>query len=98
VKTLRSDWEGAILVCGKCSRKVDGFGPKRRPLAKVLRRLLGLGKGRRARMGVVETRCLGVCPKRGVVVVDTRRPDDWLVVPEGADVEAVVGRLGQTDR
>ena len=37
---IRSNWERTLLVCGKCSRKVDGgFGPKgRTSLAKALRR------------------------------------------------------------
>lgn len=85
---VRSDWQGAILVCGKCSKK-SGDHPK---LAKALRRAIG-GKGRRARLGVVETRCLGVCPKRGVVVIDTRRPERWDIVPAGTEVEEVLGRL-----
>ena len=71
-KIVRAEWERAILVCGKCSSKIDGgFGAKgRTPLAKSLRKELGLGKGRRARMGVAEIKCLGVCPKRAVVAVD----------------------------
>ena len=35
---------------------------------------------------MVETKCLGICPKKAVVVVDTRMPDRWRIVPEGADV------------
>lgn len=95
LRPVRSEWQGAILVCGKCSKKLDGgFGKKgRTPLAKLLRKLLGLGKGRKASLGVVETRCLGVCPKRGVVLVDGRDPARWLVVPEGADVTELAARL-----
>ena len=39
MKTLRSNWSDAILVCAKCSKKLDGgFGPKgKTPLAKALR-------------------------------------------------------------
>ena len=90
-RQVRSDWQGAILVCGKCSKKIDGgFGKKgRTSLAKALRKVMALGKGRKARGGVVETRCLGVCPKRAVVVIDTRAPDRWLIVPAGADAQSV---------
>ena len=44
LKRVRSDWQGAVLVCGKCSKKLDGgFGKKgRTPLAKLLRKILGL--------------------------------------------------------
>lgn len=87
---VRSDWTGAILVCGKCARKA-GVEP---PLPKRLRRALG-GKGRRARLGVVVTRCLDVCPKRGVVVVDTARPGRWEIVAADATADAVLARLGR---
>lgn len=96
MKKARAQWRGAVLVCAKCSKKVDGgFGPKgRERLAKALRREPGFGKGRKANMGVAEVKCLGICPKNAVVVIDTRRPDEWLVVPAGADVALLTERLG----
>lgn len=92
---VRSDWERALLVCGKCSRKLDGgFGLKgRTPLAKALRRELGVGKGRKARIGVAEVECLGVCPKRAVVVVDASSPGRWHLVQAGAEAADVARRL-----
>ena len=95
LKRVRSDWQGALLVCGKCSKKLDGgFGNKgRTPLAKMLRKILGLKKGRKASLGVVETRCLGLCPRSGVVVVDSRMSREWMVVPQGADVAELAARL-----
>jgi predicted metal-binding protein len=92
---IRAEWNGAILVCGKCSKKLGGgFGRKGRvPLAKALREEPGFGKGRKAEVGVVETRCLGICPRGAVVLVDTRTPDDWRLVPEGADVGALAEGL-----
>lgn len=95
MRHVRSDWAGAVLVCGKCSRKIDGgFGKKgHTPLAKALRRALGLKPGRKAALGVVETGCLKICPKRAVVAVDTRRPGEWMIVPQGADLAPLVKRL-----
>jgi predicted metal-binding protein len=92
---IRSNWSATILVCGKCSKKLDGgFGEKgRTPLAKLLRRLGG-GKKRKAEFGVIETRCLGICPKGAVTVIDAAHPGKWLLVEEGAPVEDVVERLG----
>ncbi|MEH3046779.1 (2Fe-2S) ferredoxin domain-containing protein [Sphingomonas adhaesiva] len=92
---VASRWQGAVLVCGKCTKKVGGgFGAKgRTSLAKALRAEPGFGKGRKADVGVVETRCLGVCPKRAVVLVDTRRPMRWRVVEIGADVAELAGAL-----
>jgi predicted metal-binding protein len=95
VKQVRSDWSGAVLVCGKCSKKLGGgFGPKgRERLAKALRGEAGFGKGRKADVGVVEVKCLGLCPKNAVTVVDTRRPGEWLVVAAGDDVGKLAARF-----
>ncbi|MFV0624634.1 (2Fe-2S) ferredoxin domain-containing protein [Sphingomonas sp. ac-8] len=96
MKRARARWSRAVLVCGKCSKKLDGgFGPDGdRPLAKALRKRLGLKKGPKAAAGLVETRCLGLCPKRAVAVVDAARPEEWLVVPPGADLDALAETLG----
>ena len=88
---VRSDWAGAILVCGKCSRK----SKDRLTLAKALRVALDVKKGRCASVGVVETRCLGVCPKRGVVVIDTARPERWEIVAPNTPAGEVLARLGR---
>ena len=90
MKPVTSRWEGALLVCGKCSKRVGGgFGPKGKTrLAKLLRQRLG--KGRKAPLGVVETKCLGVCPKHAVVVVDSRRPGEWRLIRPGSDVDELL--------
>lgn len=92
---VRAHWNGAVLVCGKCSKKLGGgFGRKGRvALAKALRDEPGFGKGRKATLGVVETRCLGICPRAAVTLVDTRRPGCWRLVPAGADVAALAHDL-----
>lgn len=94
MKRARSAWSGALLVCAKCSKKLDGgFGPKGRDrLAKALRREPGFGKGRKARVGIVEVKCLGLCPKNAVTVVDTRQPGEWLVLSAGEDVSPLIER------
>ncbi len=93
---VRSDWAQTVLVCAKCSKKMGGgFGPKgKTSLAKALRKQVGAKKGRKSPVGIVEVKCLGVCPKRAVTVVDGARPREWVLVPEGADVEAVAEELG----
>jgi hypothetical protein len=95
VKQARSHWRGALLVCGKCSKKLGGgFGAKGRDrLAAVLRDVPGLGKGRKADIGVIETKCLGLCPKRAIAVIDTRRPGRWLVVHDAEDVRDLVEQV-----
>jgi len=91
-----SDWRKAILVCAKCSKKVKGgFGPSgREPLARALRKLGNGKKGRKADVGVIETRCLKLCPKGRVVVIDGAAPDQWLLAKPGTPVEEIAERLG----
>ena len=86
-----------MLVCRKCSRKQakrgSGFGGKSGGLAKALKKEMGAGKGRKARLGIVEVKCLDICPKRGVVLVDTRTPDQWRIVGPDADLGALAREL-----
>ena len=93
---VRSEWAQTVLVCAKCSKKLGGgFGPKgKTALAKALRSEVGAKKSRKSPVGIVEVKCLGVCPKRAVTVVDGTRPREWVLVPEGADVAAVAEELG----
>ncbi|KQM65667.1 hypothetical protein ASE75_05350 [Sphingomonas sp. Leaf17] len=92
---VRSDWQGAVLVCGKCSKKVGGgFGASGKTgLAKALAKATGGGKRRKDPLGIVETKCLGICPKGAVVLVDTARPGEWLLIPAGTAIDDVVGQL-----
>ena len=94
-KRARSDWTEVVLVCRKCSKKLDGgFGDDGdQRLAKALRKAVG-GKGRKARVGVIEVGCFDVCPKNAVVAVRASHPGDWVVVPRGASTAAVTQRLG----
>ena len=96
MKTVRSDWSSTLLVCKKCSKKLDGgFGPKgRTPLAQALRKHLGLKRGRKGRAGIVDVKCLGVCPRGAVTVVDGAMPGEWMLVRAGADLDQVVDGLG----
>lgn len=92
---VRSGWDNAVLVCAKCSRKLDGgFGPKgKQSLAKALRKHLHLKKGRKAPVGIVEVKCLGVCPRGAVTVVNGAASREWLIVPAGADLDDLAGEL-----
>lgn len=93
---VRSNWANAVLVCAKCSKKLDGgFGPKgRQSLGKALRKHLQLKKGRKAGAGIVDVKCLGVCPRGAVTVVNGAASREWLLVPAGADLDAVANELG----
>ena len=92
---VRSNWSNTVLVCAKCSKRLGGgFGPKgKQPLGKALRKHLGLKKGRKAVAGVVDVKCLGVCPRGAVTAINTAASREWLLVPAGADVDAVARAL-----
>lgn len=93
---VRSNWQQAVLVCRKCSKKVGGgFGPDGdERLAKALRRHLSLKKGRKAAAGIVEVDCLGICPKGAVTVVNGADSRDWLLVRPNADLDMLAQQLG----
>ncbi len=93
-KTAKSNWDQTLLVCAKCSKKIGGgYGPKgKTPLLKALRAVLG--KGRKAPVGVLPVKCLGVCPKNAVTMIDSRKPREWMIVPAGTPVAHVVNALG----
>ena len=90
MRHVDASWETALLVCRKCSkRQQGGFGANgRTALAKVLKR--ALGKGRKARVGVVEVKCLGICPRHAVTVIDARRPDRWMLVKPGENIDRLL--------
>ncbi len=93
---VKADWETAILVCAKCSKRLDGgFGKHgKHRLAKALKTYLGIKRFRKARLGVLEVKCLGVCPRGAVTVVNAADPTRWRLVPRGADLEALAEDLG----
>jgi predicted metal-binding protein len=95
VKTVRSEWSRTLMICAKCSKKVGGgFGDGgRKPLAKLLRKELGLKSGRKAPLGIVEVKCLKVCPKGAVTIVDSRDNHAWKIVRAGAAIETVIEEL-----
>lgn len=96
---VKANWSTALLVCTKCSKRMDGgFGKKgKQPLAKALRQQLGIKRFRKSPVGVVEVKCLGVCPRGAVVMVDARDPGSWRLVPAGADLAALVDTLALGD-
>lgn len=93
---IRSNWSNVVLVCRKCSKKLDGgFGTDGRDrLAKALRKQLSVKKGRKADAGVVEVNCLGVCPRGAVTVVNGAASREWLLVRPGADLDDLADTLG----
>ncbi len=94
IKSRPTPWERVILVCGKCSRKLDGgFGSTGRDgLRTALRaELKEQGYGRSVQ--IIETRCMGVCPKKAVTTIDASHPGKIYVVPKGTAEEDILLEL-----
>ena len=101
-KSTKTEWRDVVLVCRKCSKKLDGgFGPDGDlTLKKALRKYLHLKKGKQGRKGaltVTGTDCFDICPKGAVVAVNAAQPKKLLIVPAGADLFEVKTRLGLDD-
>lgn len=96
MRLVRSNWRTALLVCRKCSkRQHGGFGARgKTPLAKALKKELGGKTGRKAPVGIVEVKCLGVCPRHAVTMVDAHRPRDWLLVKPGTPLDEIIEAVG----
>ncbi len=90
-----ANWSHAILICKKCSKKLNGgFGSGGgNHLAKELKRRLGSKKGRKGTLGVMEVPCLDICPKKAVMLVDSRKPGVWRIVRPDADLDALAAEL-----
>lgn len=100
LKSAKTEWRDMVLVCRKCSKKLKqgGFGPDgNQSLKKALRKYLQVGKGRKARLAIIETGCFDICPKNGVVAVNAAEPKQLLIVPAGADLLEVKARLKLND-
>lgn len=95
IQTHHVPWQQIVIVCAKCTRKLDGgFGKKRKhTLRSFLRRALR-DAGRRREVRVVETECFGLCPKHAVTMVTSRAPGELVAIPEGTASETVLQRLG----
>ncbi len=87
-------WREVVLVCSKCSKKLKGgFGPDDdETLARALKQALR-SAGRRREVRVIETKCLGLCPKGAVTVLQAGAPDALLTVAGSTGLDALLERL-----
>ncbi len=102
IKIAKTKWRDVVLVCRKCSKKLDGgFGPDGdKSLKKALKTYLKVPKGahgRKAELAVIETACFDICPRNAVIAVNAANPKALLIVPVGADLFEVKARLGLGD-
>ncbi|MCS4509447.1 hypothetical protein [Xylophilus ampelinus] len=79
---LPTRYAGAVLVCAKCEKRDKG--PRKlttKTLRFELRQALG---GGRSKLRIVQTSCLGLCPRKAIAVA--------AVTPEAGSVLAAVRR------
>jgi predicted metal-binding protein len=87
-------WRQVIIVCRKCGKKLNGgFGPKRKETLKATLREALRDGGQRRQVRVMETACLGLCPKNGVTALNATHPGVIHVIPRGLDGSAAVQTL-----
>lgn len=76
-----------VMACEKCFKRTHSKGKLTKPLKKALKP---------QRIKVVRTRCLGVCPKDAVVLHDSRRPREWVIVATGTPPDEVAALFLET--
>jgi predicted metal-binding protein len=87
-------WKTVILTCGKCARKMDGgYGPKGKDTLRTALNAALRDAGRRREIHVIETRCMGICPKKATTMLNTSKPDAIMTVHKGTAMGAVLGLL-----
>jgi predicted metal-binding protein len=87
-------WRTVILTCGKCARKMNGgYGPKGKDTLRTALNTALREAGHRREIHIVETRCMGICPKKATTMLNASRPDAIMTVPKGTPVAAVMGLL-----
>jgi predicted metal-binding protein len=87
-------WRTVLLVCGKCTRKMDGgYGPKGKDTLESALRSGLAHRGQRRQVRVIETRCMGICPKKAVTAMNANRPGTILTVPRKTDAEVILANL-----
>ena len=76
-----------VMACEKCFKRTHSKDRLTKSLKKALKP---------QRIKVVRTRCLGVCPKDAVVLHDSRKPREWVIVANGTPPEEVVALFLET--
>jgi predicted metal-binding protein len=85
-EVISTPWRDVIILCRKCGKKFDGgFGPKRKDGLKTALRQALRDSGRRRQTRIMETSCLGICPKHGVTALNATHPSRLHVVVAGTD-------------
>ena len=98
VRSRPTPWHTVILLCGKCARKMKGgYGRKGKETLRTALRAELKARGYKRGVRIIETRCMGICPKKAVTALNARRPDRILTIPKGTGVDEALALLISTD-
>jgi predicted metal-binding protein len=99
VRTRPTPWKTILLLCGKCARKLDGgYGLKSKDTLREALQAELSSRGLRRQVRIMETRCMGICPKRAVTALSASEPGTILTVPRSTPAEQALKLLLRADR
>lgn len=75
------------MACEKCFKRTHSKDKLTKPLKRALKP---------QRIKLVRTRCLGVCPKDAVMLHDSRRPREWVIVATDTPAAEIATLLLET--
>ena len=94
IEARQTRWKTILLTCGKCARKMEGgYGPKGKDSLRTALRMALKDAGRGRDIRIIETRCMGICPKKAVTMVNASRPDVIATVPKGTGMDETIDLL-----
>jgi predicted metal-binding protein len=70
-----------------------GYGPKGKDRLKTALRSGLAERGRLRQVQVIETRCMGVCPRKAVTALNAEDPETILTIPRKTDAGDALARL-----
>jgi predicted metal-binding protein len=94
IRVRPTPWKNVILLCGKCARKMDGgYGPKGKETLRTVLREAFRETGYRRDVRIIESRCMGICPKKGVTSMNASHPNRILTIPKGTAADEAMAQL-----
>lgn len=94
VTTRFTSWRVILLLCGKCARNLDGgYGPDGEATLRLALRAALKKTGRHKEVRIIETRCMGICPKAAVAALNAGAPGHIHTIPIGTPTAEVLTLL-----
>jgi predicted metal-binding protein len=94
IQSQPTPWTTVILLCGKCAGKMKaGYGQKGTETLRATLKAELKVQGRRRGVRVIETRCMGLCPRKAIAALNASRPGRILAIPKGASTDDALIQL-----